>query len=191
MSDQPKAGAEQKPATIAITSPKGEFDYSNTPKLDFIPLLANQNKGMAQFWEILEVINPDLLVELKKDPVRFNQFMEISTRNEKASNGGFDPKSYTMEVEKGLLLSVGNPAAATRASSGSIPAQRQQQVQVMQQQRQLQQRQVESQLTDSDNENITNLMNLGGFSRAKCVQAYLICDKNPELAANWLFSQME
>ena len=45
----------------------------------------------------------------------------------------------------------------------------------------------ENQLTEHDKEVITRLQNLGDFSYDKVYEAYIVCNKNEELTANYLF----
>ena len=45
-------------------------------------------------------------------------------------------------------------------------------------------------LTAEESAAVERLMELG-FTRQQCVEAYLACDKNEELAANFLFSNMD
>ena len=45
----------------------------------------------------------------------------------------------------------------------------------------------ENQLTEQDKEVISRLQNLGGFSYDKVFEAYIVCNKNEELTANYLF----
>ena len=45
----------------------------------------------------------------------------------------------------------------------------------------------ENQLTDQDKEVIARLQNLGDFSYEKVYEAYIVCNKNEELTANYLF----
>ena len=47
--------------------------------------------------------------------------------------------------------------------------------------------QIENQLTDKDKEIIKSLQDLGGFPYDKVVEAYIVCNKNEELTANYLF----
>ena len=47
----------------------------------------------------------------------------------------------------------------------------------------------ENQLTDEDNQIIERLKKLGDFSHEKVVEAYIVCNKNEELTANYLFEQ--
>ncbi|EOD26963.1 hypothetical protein EMIHUDRAFT_59557, partial [Emiliania huxleyi CCMP1516] len=42
-------------------------------------------------------------------------------------------------------------------------------------------------LTEDERAAVERLISLGGFDPNMVVQAYLACDKNEELAANWLF----
>ena len=44
-------------------------------------------------------------------------------------------------------------------------------------------------LTREESLAVKRLQDLGNFSQAEAVQAYLACDKNEELAANFLFEQ--
>ena len=48
---------------------------------------------------------------------------------------------------------------------------------------------IQNQLTEEDNQVIDRLKNLGDFPREKVVEAYIVCNKNEELTANYLFEQ--
>ena len=49
--------------------------------------------------------------------------------------------------------------------------------------------QIQNQLTEEDKEVINRLKNLGDFPYEKVVEAYIVCNKNEELTANYLFEQ--
>ena len=46
----------------------------------------------------------------------------------------------------------------------------------------------EEELTESDLLEIQDMMNFG-FTYDQCVEAYMVCDKNKEMAINFLFDQ--
>ena len=48
---------------------------------------------------------------------------------------------------------------------------------------------IQNQLTEEDNQVIERLKNLGDFPREKVIEAYIVCNKNEELTANYLFEQ--
>ena len=49
--------------------------------------------------------------------------------------------------------------------------------------------QIQNQLTEKDNQIINRLKNLGDFSYERVVEAYIVCNKNEDLTANYLFEQ--
>ena len=49
--------------------------------------------------------------------------------------------------------------------------------------------QIQNQLTEEDKEVINRLKNIGDFPYEKVVEAYIVCNKNEELTANYLFEQ--
>jgi hypothetical protein len=49
--------------------------------------------------------------------------------------------------------------------------------------------QIQNQLTEEDNQIINRLKNLGDFSYERVVEAYIVCNKNEDLTANYLFEQ--
>jgi len=49
--------------------------------------------------------------------------------------------------------------------------------------------QIQNQLTEEDNQILNRLKNLGDFSYERVVEAYIVCNKNEDLTANYLFEQ--
>ena len=49
--------------------------------------------------------------------------------------------------------------------------------------------QIQNLLTEEDNQIINRLKNLGDFSYERVVEAYIVCNKNEDLTANYLFEQ--
>ena len=48
---------------------------------------------------------------------------------------------------------------------------------------------IESQITEEDKQIIERLKNLGNFPHEKVVEAFIVCNKDEELTANYLFEQ--
>lgn len=48
---------------------------------------------------------------------------------------------------------------------------------------------IQEELTPQDHQNIQNLMTMG-FTQQQCIEAYLTCDKNVDLAINYLLDNM-
>jgi hypothetical protein len=160
-------------------------DIANTRGANFIHPLRSE-KNLRRFFEVLDSVNADLSTSLANtDRHKFAACLEMLTR---ASYIGGDSEKYNPLVHAQVLdqrapvVSKGKGRGRVAQGNATGPT--------AEQRAQLARQKLEEGMTDQDKANISSLMELG-FPRERVLQAYIVCDKNVELTASYLFQQMD
>ena len=126
-------------------------------------VLCQHNPGaLATLLQSIQRHDPDLMNLIKEKEEEFKNLLEqpITSQDYRTV------QSFQQEIGLGLGGGMGQ-------RQGGMPGQRQ----------------IRINLTPQDREAINRLKDLGNFSEAEVVQAYIACDKNEEFTANYLFEQ--
>eukprot|EP00461_Guttulinopsis_vulgaris_P004546 UN04548 len=177
--DQPQ---QTSPAATAAPIPT-DFDFNSIPDVDFTDAFNPQNS--KAFMEALGQMNPDLAKEIEKNSgMAWLAFQLLSRRH----HNGVDKVDLNDIVPKlDAQLPAFEAAARSVSAGGGAPAD----IEAVRRAHQNRQAaQIEQQLSEKDKQAIERLQELG-FSKMKATQAYLVCDKNEEIAANYLFENMD
>jgi hypothetical protein len=167
------------------TDNNANADIANTRGANFIHPLRSE-KNLRRFFEVLDSVNADLSTSLANtDRYKFAACLEMLTR---ASYIGGDSEKYNPLVHA-QVLDQRAPVVSRGKGRGRV-AQGNATGPTAEQRAQLARQKLEEGMTDQDKANISSLMELG-FSRERVLQAYIVCDKNVEITASYLFQQMD
>ena len=123
-------------------------------------LCQNNAASLPRLLQSIEQNDPDLMNLIKEKQEEFKTYLEQPV----SDNDHRIFQRFQQEMGLGGLGGI-NPGHVSR------------------------QRHINLNLTPEDREVINRLKDLGNFSEADVVQAYIACDKNEELTANYLFEQ--
>jgi UV excision repair protein RAD23 len=121
--------------------------------------------GLTNLLQNIQQNDPDLMNLIKQREEEFKTFLEQPITNE----------DYRVLQRFSQELGIGGMGGGLGSGSGSGSGSGRGQIRLN--------------LTPEDKEAITRLKNLGNFSDADVIQAYIACDKNEEMTANYLFEQ--
>ena len=123
-------------------------------------LCQNNPGGLPRLLQSIEQNDPDLMNLIKEREEEFRTLLEQPVND----NDFRTVQRFQQQLGLGGLGGM---------SQGPMPRQRQ----------------IRLNLTPQDREAINRLKDLGNFSEAEVIQAYIACEKNEELTANYLFEQ--
>lgn len=162
--DVPHGGPSAAPPS---TTPAADAAASTVQAVDPLEFL----RGQPQFLQMRSLVrqNPQLLQVLLQQLSQSNpELLQVITQNQQ--------RFVEMLNEPGAPDAAGTAAPAAGSGSGSAPPV------------DMPQGVTYINITPAERDAISRLMALG-FSETEAVQAYFACDKNEELAANFLLSQ--
>ena len=119
--------------------------------------------GLTSLLQNIQQNDPDLMNLIKQREEEFKTFLEQPITNEDYRV----LQRFSQELGLGGLGGEHSHEAGSGSGRG----------------------QIRLNLTPEDKEAITRLKSLGNFSEIDVIQAYIACDKNEEMAANYLFEQ--
>jgi len=139
----------------------------NNPQFEMLRAMVQQNPNMLQsLMNQLAQSNPQLMQMIQQNQSEFLSMMQEPISEETRQQLG----------QAGRMAGAGDGDEGGEGQGEEYPA------------AQLQPTQIE--ITQEENEAINRLVELG-FDRQRALEAYLICDKNENLAANYLFSYQD
>lgn len=130
----------------------------DNPQFEQLAAMVAQNPAMLeQMLPAIAQTNPEVVQAIREHPDAFTQMLQDVL-------GGGDDDEDEDDPVAAMMAAAGQGGGG--GGGGGMPQ--------------------GVQLTEAENAAVERLMALG-FERATCVQAYFACDKNEELAANFLF----